>query len=51
MNFWEMLILNGIKKFHYGSIVIEWPNGNINKVEASKDGPNAKLIMHDNASS
>ena len=48
MNFWEMLILSGIKKFPYGSIVIEWPNGNVNKVESSLDGPNAKLIMHDN---
>ena len=48
MNFWEMLILNGIKKFPYGSIILEWPNGNINKIEASQDGPNAKLIIHDN---
>ena len=48
MNFWEMLILNGIKKFPYGSIILEWPNGNINKIEASLDGPNAKLIIHDN---
>ena len=48
MNFWEMLILNGIKKFPYGSIILEWPNGNINKIEASKDGPNAKLKIHDN---
>ena len=48
MNFWEMLILNGIKKFPYGSIILEWPNGNINNIEASQDGPNAKLIIHDN---
>ena len=48
MNFWEMLILNGIKKFPYGSIILEWPNGKINKIEASQDGPNAKLIIHDN---
>ena len=48
MNFWEILILNGIKKFPYGSIILEWPNGNINKIEASQDGPNAKLIIHDN---
>ena len=43
-----MLILNGIKKFPYGSIILEWPNGNINNIEASQDGPNAKLIIHDN---
>ena len=48
MNFWEILILNGIKKFPYGSIILEWPNGNINKIEGSEDGPNAKLIIHDN---
>ena len=48
MNFWEILILNGIKKFPYGSIILEWPNGNIDKIEASQDGPNAKLIIHDN---
>ena len=48
MNFWEMLILNGIKKFPYGSIILEWPNGNINKIKAPQDGPNAKLIIHDN---
>ena len=48
MNFWEILIMNGIKKFPYGSIILEWPNGNINKIEASQDGPNAKLIIHDN---
>ena len=48
MNFWEILILNGIKKFPYGSIILEWPNGNINKIEASQDGPKAKLIIHDN---
>jgi len=48
MNFWEILILNGIKKFPYGSIILEWPNGNINKIEASQDGPSAKLIIHDN---
>jgi cyclopropane-fatty-acyl-phospholipid synthase len=40
--------LNGIKKFPYGSIILEWPNGNINKIEGSEDGPNAKLIIHDN---
>ena len=48
MNFWEILILNGIKKFPYGSIILEWPNGNINEIKASQDGPNAKLILHDN---
>ena len=40
--------MNGIKKFPYGSIILEWPNGNINEIKASQDGPNAKLIIHDN---
>ena len=31
MNFWNNLFLNGIRKFPYGSIEIEWPNGKLKK--------------------
>ena len=32
MDFWNNLFLSGIKNFPYGSIEIEWPNGNIKKI-------------------
>ena len=48
MNFWEKLFLSGIKKFPYGSIEIEWPNGKIEIISALKDGPKANLKISDN---
>ena len=47
MNFWNNLFLNGIRKFPYGSIEIEWPNGKIEKIFASKNGPRANLKIAD----
>ena len=47
MNFWNNLFLNGIRKFPYGSIEIEWPNGKIEKIFASKNGPKANLKIAD----
>ena len=48
MKFWNKLFLNGVKKFPYGSISIEWPNGITNKIDADKHGPNAHLKIADN---
>ena len=48
MKFWNKLFLNGIKKFPYGSISIEWPNGIINKIDAKNNGPHAHLKIADN---
>jgi len=31
MNFWDKIFLKGIKKFPYGSLEIEWPNGRFQK--------------------
>ena len=47
MNFWNNLFLNGIRKFPYGSIEIEWPNGKIEKIFATKNGPKANLKIVD----
>ena len=47
MNFWNNLFLNGIRKFSYGSIEIEWPNGKIEKIFATKSGPKANLKIVD----
>ena len=48
MSFWDKLFLSGIKKFPYGSIEIEWPNGKIEIISALKDGPRANLKISDN---
>ena len=48
MKFWNKLFLNGVKKFPYGSISIEWPNGITNKIDAYKYGPHAHLKIADN---
>ena len=49
MNFWNNLFLSGIKNFPYGSIELEWPNGRVEKISASKAGPKANLkIVDDN---
>ena len=48
MSFWDKLFLSGIKKFPYGSIEIEWPNGKIEIISALKDGPKANLKISDN---
>ena len=47
MNFWNNLFLSGVKNFSCGSIDIEWPNGKIEKISASKTGPNANLKIAD----
>ena len=47
MNFWNNLFLNGIRKFPYGSIEIEWPNRKIEKISATKNGPKANLKIAD----
>ena len=48
MSFWDKLFLSGIKKFPYGSIEIEWPNGKFEIISALKDGPRANLKISDN---
>ena len=48
MKFWNKLFLNGVKKFPYGSISIEWPNGIMNKIDADNHGPHAHLKIADN---
>ena len=47
MNFSNKIFLNGVKKFLYGSIDIEWPNGQIQKIKAINEGPHAKLKIVD----
>ena len=47
MNFWDKIFLKGIKKFPYGSLEIEWPNGISQKIDAVNKGPNAKLKIVD----
>ena len=47
MNFWDKIFLKGIKKFPYGSLEIEWPNGVSQKIDAANKGPNAKLKIVD----
>ena len=47
MNFWNNLFLSGIRNFPYGSIEIEWPNGKIEKITATKNGPKANLKIAD----
>jgi len=47
MNFWNNLFLSGIRNFSYGSIDIEWPNGKIENISASKNGPIANLKIAD----
>jgi len=47
MNFWDKIFLKGIKKFPYGSIQIEWPDGKSQKIDAIHKGPNAKLKIVD----
>ena len=46
MNFWEILLLKGIKKFSYGSIQIEFSNGYIENIKAKKPGPKAMLKIN-----
>ncbi len=48
MKFWNKLFLNEVKKFPYGSISIEWPNGITNKIDADNYGPHAHLKIADN---
>ena len=48
MKFWNKLFLNEIRKFPYGSISIEWPNGVTNKIDADNHGPHAHLKIADN---
>jgi len=47
MNFWDKIFLKGIKKFPYGSLEIEWPNGKFQKIDGLHKGPNAKLKIVD----
>ena len=47
MNFWDKIFLKGIKKFPYGSLQIEWPDGKFQKIDAIHKGPNAKLKIVD----
>ena len=47
MNFWDKIFLKGIKKFPYGSLEIEWPDGISQKIDAVHKGPNAKLKIVD----
>jgi cyclopropane-fatty-acyl-phospholipid synthase len=47
MNLSNKIFLNGVKKFLYGSIDIEWPNGQIQKIKAINEGPHAKLKIVD----
>ena len=47
MNFWDKIFLKGIKKFPYGSLQIEWPDGKSQKIDAIHKGPNAKLKIVD----
>ncbi len=43
MNFWEILLLKGLKKFSYGSIQIEFSDGYIENIKAKNPGPKAML--------
>ena len=47
MKFWNNVFLRGVRSFCYGSIEIEWPNGKIEKISASKTGPIANLKIAD----
>ena len=47
MIFWDKIFLKGIKKFPYGSLEIEWPDGISQKIDAVHKGPNAKLKIVD----
>ena len=47
MNFWDKIFLKGIKKFPYGSLEIEWPDGKLQKIDALHKGPNARLKIVD----
>ena len=47
MNLSKKFFLNSIKKFPYGSIEIEWPNGEIQTIKATNEGPHAKLKIVD----
>lgn len=47
MNFWDKIFLKGIKKFPYGSLEIEWPEGKSEKIYAFHKGPNAKIKIVD----
>ena len=48
MSFWDKLFINGIKSFPYGSIKIEFPNGEIKKIKSPHKGPAADLKIKDN---
>ncbi len=48
MKFWNKLFLNGVQKFPYGSITIEWPDGFTDNISAKKRGPHAHLKITDN---
>jgi len=47
MTFWNKIFVKGIKKFPYGSLQIEWPDGKSQKIDAIHKGPNAKLKIVD----
>ena len=47
MNFWDKIFLKGIKKFPYGSLEIEWPDGKFQKIDALHKGPYARLKIVD----
>lgn len=47
MNFWDKIFLKGIKKFPYGSLQIEWPDGKSQKIDAIHKGPYATLKIVD----
>ena len=49
MNFWYKLFIDGIKKFPFGSIEIELPNGVIEKIKGHRKGPHAFLKINDNS--
>lgn len=46
MNFWEVLLLKGIKKFSYGSIQIEFSDGYIENIKSNNPGPKAMLKIN-----
>jgi cyclopropane-fatty-acyl-phospholipid synthase len=48
MMFWYKLFIDGIKKFPFGSIEIELPNGEIKNIKGTRKGPHAFLKINDN---
>ncbi|MDA9806003.1 cyclopropane-fatty-acyl-phospholipid synthase family protein [Alphaproteobacteria bacterium] len=47
MKFWYKLFIDGIKKFPFGSIEIELPNGVIENIKGNSKGPHAFLKIND----